>query len=254
MNAFLNSMCVAGLCWMALYGAASGTAWGGEHQFVRPPQAEAINKAIQEAYKKKDWAHMEKKSLEWIKLYPSDDAGYYNVACAQVLLGKKEDAFGNLTKSAELGNSDLKHLEGDKDMVSLHADKRWAEVIAKVKKNVEKHRINEKLSARRMEIMKMYYGAQFQQVSALCDAFLKENPDAPDILLYRAGCQAMLGKKNEAFQDLEKYIAAEKHSVTDLQAEKQLESLKRDSRFKALLAKANEKNEQLKAAKQDVKK
>ena len=72
--------------------------------------------------------------------------------------------------------------------------------------------------------------------------------DSADILLMRAQSLAMLNQKPDAFDYLEKYIAAAEYYVADLENDRFLVSLKKDAKFKALVEKAKQKSAQLVAA------
>ena len=78
-----------------------------------------------EAFKSNDW-----------KGYPNDR---YNAACSWALAGIKDSAFFNLQRIAEQGNyADYDHISTDKDLNSLHSDKRWKLLLQRVKENKER--------------------------------------------------------------------------------------------------------------------
>jgi tetratricopeptide (TPR) repeat protein len=54
----------------------------------------------------------------------------YDISCAYSLKGDKERAFDYLRQSMAAGFRDLQHVRTDKDLESLHADKRWEEMAA----------------------------------------------------------------------------------------------------------------------------
>lgn len=67
----------------------------------------------------------------------------YNAACSWALAGEKDSAFVQLFKIAINGDySDLKHLTSDKELDSLHGDKRWEELLILVKANKERLEAN----------------------------------------------------------------------------------------------------------------
>lgn len=67
----------------------------------------------------------------------------YNAACSWALAGVADSAFFQLKRIAEhMDYANLKHITGDPDLNSLHADKRWNEVIALVKANKERLEAN----------------------------------------------------------------------------------------------------------------
>ncbi len=57
----------------------------------------------------------------------------YNLACAYSLKNQFDDALATLEKAIELGFGDVAQLNGDSDFDNLRKDKRYAEIIAKLK-------------------------------------------------------------------------------------------------------------------------
>ncbi len=53
----------------------------------------------------------------------------YNSACAYSLMGKKEQAIGQLRRAISLGFSDLKHLRGDQDLEGVREEKGYQEIV-----------------------------------------------------------------------------------------------------------------------------
>lgn len=59
---------------------------------------------------------------------------HYNAACTWALAGNPDSAFLNLGKISGV-MTNLKHVTSDADLVTLHADKRWAPLVEKIKSN-----------------------------------------------------------------------------------------------------------------------
>ena len=67
----------------------------------------------------------------------------YNAACSWALAKEIDSSFVQLFRIAEKGNySNFGHLTTDTDLDTLHSDKRWSEVLDKVKANKEKAEAN----------------------------------------------------------------------------------------------------------------
>ena len=56
----------------------------------------------------------------------------YNLGCAHALKGNADAAFEALNKSIDSGFNELKLMEADTDLTSLHADPRWAQLVARL--------------------------------------------------------------------------------------------------------------------------
>lgn len=66
---------------------------------------------------------------------PQKENAAYNGACCYARDGKSDRAFA-LLEVASASMLDLAHLKVDEDLVSLHGDARWTNLISKVEKNV----------------------------------------------------------------------------------------------------------------------
>lgn len=71
------------------------------------------------------------------------EISYYNTACYFSLAGKPTLAFKFLTKAVDDGFSDLKVMETDTDLLSLHNDQRWTLIVKRVQDNaMEKEKMS----------------------------------------------------------------------------------------------------------------
>lgn len=67
----------------------------------------------------------------------------YNAACSWALANKIDSSFVQLFNAAEKGEySNYNHITTDKDLATLHSDKRWDKLLAIVQKNKEKKEAN----------------------------------------------------------------------------------------------------------------
>ena len=67
----------------------------------------------------------------------------YNAACSWALAGKPDSAFVQLFRIGRSGYyTNIQHLSTDADLLTLHDDKRWSEVLTLVKANKEKEEAN----------------------------------------------------------------------------------------------------------------
>lgn len=105
-------------------------------------------KLIEEA-----WQHYKNKGyLESAKTYTKafasagdlgDITDRYNAACSWALAGKPDSAFVQLFRIARSGYyTNIQHLGTDTDLLTLHDDSRWSEVLTLVKANKEKEEAN----------------------------------------------------------------------------------------------------------------
>lgn len=64
------------------------------------------------------------------RLRKNDPVVHYNLACSFALLGKKDEAFLTLARAIEVGYNDFDHLKRDSDLISLHGDPRFQELLS----------------------------------------------------------------------------------------------------------------------------
>jgi len=73
---------------------------------------------------------------------------YYNAACTWALAGNPDSAFQLLRKVAPT-MTNLKHLSTDRDLASLHTDKRWQPLLEQVKANKKKAEVTMNMPLKR---------------------------------------------------------------------------------------------------------
>jgi hypothetical protein len=78
-----------------------------------------------------DTAAAEQLCHKLIEEVPFAPNGYYNLGCILALRGQKDAAFEQLYQSAAHGFSDVAHIQADPDLVTLHDDPRFAELLKK---------------------------------------------------------------------------------------------------------------------------
>lgn len=66
------------------------------------------------------------------------DIPFYNAACVAALAGKTDLAFEWLTKAFNKGFYDARQLQKDDDLLSLHSDPRWQDLVEKMQKEKDK--------------------------------------------------------------------------------------------------------------------
>lgn len=106
----------------------------------------------QAAYEQKDYS----KSLERYAAAFSEGLdhpnAYYDAACSAALAGQKETAFRYLEQAVAKGFWDDRHIAGDTDLETLHADPRWAKVVEGVETNLGKKVADPALRAELLEL------------------------------------------------------------------------------------------------------
>ena len=76
-----------------------------------------------------------KLDLRLVNLRPESPRAHYNLACSYALLGRPEDGFRALETAVEHGFDDAEHLARDDDLKSLRDDRRFAELIVRVRES-----------------------------------------------------------------------------------------------------------------------
>ena len=97
-----------------------------------------LAREVQELFREKKYEGVLQKCRRMTELIPDEPIPYYNLACAQALLGKTEEAFKSLGTSVERGFDEPTHMKKDEDLAGLRADKRFAELVEKARENEKK--------------------------------------------------------------------------------------------------------------------
>jgi Flp pilus assembly protein TadD len=64
-----------------------------------------------------------------VAIRPADPTAHYNLACRYALLKQPDQAFGSLRKAIELGYSDFRFMEQDRDLESIRKDPRFRAIV-----------------------------------------------------------------------------------------------------------------------------
>jgi tetratricopeptide (TPR) repeat protein len=70
--------------------------------------------------------------LKSLEIDPKRKWSYYDLACLDALEGDRAAAFRRLMQAVAYGFRDVKHLRQDKNLRSLHRDKRWKTVVTTI--------------------------------------------------------------------------------------------------------------------------
>ncbi len=72
----------------------------------------------------------ERYSRRALALIPYDAGSHYNLACAQALQGKVDEALASLERAVAFGFRDVDHLNNDEDLASLRDHERFQRLLA----------------------------------------------------------------------------------------------------------------------------
>jgi hypothetical protein len=105
-------------------------------------------------YKDKDFLNSANQYEAAFKIKEGTASHYYNAACSWALSGEKEMALDNLEKSITKGWLDIKWMNKDADLTSLHEEDRWV-------------KLNEQLQAKIDEIESKYNQPLKEELEAI---------------------------------------------------------------------------------------
>lgn len=106
-----------------------------------PPTARGDDRLIaqaMQAYMQKDYARSADLFARAFESGEPEAGDLYNAACAASLAGRVSGALDLLERSVQAGFIGADHLEKDTDLEPLHADPRWASIVASAKRNGER--------------------------------------------------------------------------------------------------------------------
>ena len=70
--------------------------------------------------------------LKLTRLLGNEPLSWYNLACSQALLDKRDDAISSLSKAVDLGYRDVAYISQDEDLSSLREDKRFVSLLRRM--------------------------------------------------------------------------------------------------------------------------
>lgn len=73
-----------------------------------------------------------------VKLTPNNPNSHYNLACSHALKGQSIKAIESLKKSIDLGYDDLEWMLHDDDLLSLHGNPKFEQLISKLESLLNK--------------------------------------------------------------------------------------------------------------------
>lgn len=105
-------------------------------------------------YNRKDYQKSVWKYKEAFKIEQKSAADFYNAGCAASLLGDKELAFDWLNIAVINGWTNIGHLKTDRDLISLHDDRKWTALLVEMQKMLDKKEANydKALQAKLLEV------------------------------------------------------------------------------------------------------
>lgn len=109
--------------------------------FRQPMLTEVAGQLMREATQlaqRGEMAKAEELLRRSVEAAPFLAATHYNLACILALRGQKDEAFQSLEMAVAKGFADIKNFDDDKDLISLRADDRFAEIREKMKAAAEK--------------------------------------------------------------------------------------------------------------------
>ncbi len=100
-----------------------------------PDQASfnALEQEVGQLFQQKKYDEAAEKCKAQIGIAPKHPNPHYNLACALARQAKTDDALNELTKSVELGFTDVGHIKSDEDLATLRENKRFTELLDKVR-------------------------------------------------------------------------------------------------------------------------
>jgi tetratricopeptide (TPR) repeat protein len=103
-------------------GGRRGEAW-------RPTPGEAMYDFFP-PYREQDYEGALRVAEQVLEAYPGNGLAFYNIACAESLLGRTEEAFGHLEAALEAAPPLVENARTDEDFAAIRDDPRFEKLIA----------------------------------------------------------------------------------------------------------------------------
>ncbi|MCX7804517.1 MAG: tetratricopeptide repeat protein [Planctomycetota bacterium] len=96
--------------------------------------ARAALMQAQQLLQRKDYPAAARLLERIFRAAPNDPTVAYNLACAQAMAGRREDALNTLAEAVRLGYGDLEHMKKDPDLDSLRSEEAYKKIVADLEK------------------------------------------------------------------------------------------------------------------------
>ena len=118
-------------------------------------QMEELNDKIMKLFERKDYVKCKVLLEQLIKLDPTYDVAWYNMACLQSRIHQPEQAVKSLNRAVDLGYTELQYMEHDPDLEAIRDTKGFKDLLAR-RDDIQRKR-GEKLEAE----LKSQYGKNY---------------------------------------------------------------------------------------------
>jgi hypothetical protein len=105
----------------------------GTMQIIIAQNIDSLVRCAHEAYKAGQFVKSSMLLELAINAGSKDPFVLYNASCCFALSGRKEKAWKYLERSVEEGFNQAEHMQKDTDLISLHSDPKWKNLIQKIK-------------------------------------------------------------------------------------------------------------------------
>ncbi len=101
-----------------------------------PDNTEALNTKAAAARELREWETYVSTMHKLVAVERNGDNAY-NLACAFSLSGQADSSYAWLYIAAELGFNDIEQYKSDEDLIPLHSDARWSDLLTKVEQSAQ---------------------------------------------------------------------------------------------------------------------
>jgi TolB-like protein/Flp pilus assembly protein TadD len=103
------------------------------HLEIEPDDGRAMQLGTVQAAKLGDAARADALKQRALALRPNDFATFYNLACAETVLGRRDEALALLDRGVQSGRGNLGWIEHDPDFASLRGDPRFEAIVSRLR-------------------------------------------------------------------------------------------------------------------------
>ncbi len=99
-----------------------------------PDNTEALNTKAASAREQRDWDGYVS-TMRKLVAVDRNGENAYNLACAYSLAGQTDSSYAWLFTAADLAFNDIEQYKSDEDLIPLHSDPRWSDLLTKVEQS-----------------------------------------------------------------------------------------------------------------------
>ena len=210
-----------------------------------PAQIQRLNEQVAALYRQRKYAEAAAVLREIVGLSPKDSTAWYNLACMEALLGRKDQALESLANAVANGYRDAEHAQADEDLKSLRPLDGFKKLLERMRGASTQDQRERTAVARRIaqinrELFRLFKEKKYAECHPLLEGILKIDP-GNNIAWYNLACvHSRLGDKDKAIDCLNRSVEHGYTAFRHMERDSDLDVIREMAGYKAIVARKDE--------------